>query len=160
LRPVNIKVSGRSLIKEKTMIGKTIDEMQIGDTAEFTKTVTETDVYLYAGVTGDLNPAHINETFAKTTPFKGRIVHGMLSAGLISAVFGVNLPGAGTIYVSQNLEFKRPVRIADTITARVEIIEKNPEKNRVTFRTTCLNQDGKVVVDGEAVVLPPLPLKS
>ncbi len=141
------------------MIGKTIDEMHIGDSAEFTKTVTETDVYLYAGVTGDLNPAHINETFAKGTIFKGRIVHGMLSAGLISAVFGVSLPGAGTIYVSQSLEFKRPVRISDTITARVEVIEKFTERNRVKFRTTCVNQDGKIVVDGEAIVMPPLPLK-
>ncbi len=141
------------------MIGKTIDEMHIGDSAEFTKTVTETDVYLYAGVTGDLNPAHINETFAKSTIFNGRIVHGMLSAGLISAVFGVSLPGAGTIYVSQNLEFKRPVRISDTITARVEVIEKFTERNRVKFRTTCVNQDGKIVVDGEAVVMPPIPLK-
>ena len=139
------------------MIGKTIDEMHIGDSAEFTKTVTETDVYLYAGVTGDLNPAHINETFAKGTIFKGRIVHGMLSAGLISAVFGVSLPGAGTIYVSQSLEFKRPVRISDTITARVEVIEKFTERNRVKFRTTCVNQDGKIVVDGEAIVMPPLP---
>lgn len=141
------------------MIGKTIDEMNIGDTAEFTKTVTETDVYLYAGVTGDLNPAHINETFAKGTLYKGRIVHGMLSAGLISAVFGMSLPGAGTIYISQSLEFKRPVRIGDTITARVEVIEKFPEKNRVKFRTTCVNQADKPVVDGEAIVMPPVPLK-
>jgi len=139
--------------------GKSIDEINVGDAADFTKTVTETDVYLYAGVTGDLNPAHINETYAKATFYKGRIVHGMLSAGLISAVFGMSLPGAGTIYISQTLDFKRPVRIGDTITARVEAIEKLTEKNRIKFRTTCINQDGKLVVDGEAVVMPPVPLK-
>ena len=90
------------------MIGKTYDEIQIGDAAEFTKTVTESDVYLYAGVTGDLNPAHINETYSKGTFFKGRIAHGMLSAGFISAVLGMQLPGPGTIYMGQQLEFKAP----------------------------------------------------
>ncbi len=137
------------------MIGKTIDEINVGDTAEFSKTITETDVCLFAGITGDLNPAHINEVYAKGTFFKGRIAHGMLSAGLISAVFGTKLPGAGTIYLSQFMEFKAPVRIGDTVTARVEVREKITEKNRVTFRTTCVNHDGTLLVDGEAVVMPP-----
>jgi len=136
------------------MIGKTYDEIQIGDSAEFAKTVTETDVYLYAGVTGDLNPAHINESYASGTFFKGRIAHGMLSAGFISAVLGLQLPGPGTIYVSQQLQFKAPVRINDTVTARVEVVEKL-EKNRLRFRTTCTSQDGTLLVDGEAVVSPP-----
>ena len=137
------------------MIGKTIDEMNVGDAAEFAKTVTETDVYLFAGVTGDLNPAHINETYAKGTFFKGRIAHGMLAGGFISAVLGTKLPGPGTIYLSQFIEFKAPVRMGDTVTARVEVAEKIAEKNRVKFRTTCVNQDGTLLVDGEAVVMPP-----
>jgi len=137
------------------MNGKTIDEINIGDMAEFAKTVTETDVYLFAGVTGDLNPAHINEAYAEKTFFKGRIAHGMLSAGFISAVFGMKLPGAGTIYLNQFIEFKAPVRIGDTVTARVEVKEKMVEKNRVKFRTTCVSQDGTLLVDGEAVVMPP-----
>ncbi len=137
------------------MIGKTINEINVGDAAEFAKTVTETDVYLFAGVTGDLNPAHINEAYAKETFFKGRIAHGMLSAGFISAVLGMQLPGAGTIYLSQSIEFKAPVRIGDTVTARVEVKEKIREKNRLKFRTTCMNQDGTLLVDGEAVVMPP-----
>jgi 3-hydroxybutyryl-CoA dehydratase len=137
------------------MIGKTIDEMSVGDAAEMAKTVTETDVYLFAGVTGDLNPAHINEAYAKETFFKGRIAHGMLAGGFISAVLAMKLPGPGTIYLSQFIEFKAPVRFGDTVTARVEVKEKVTEKNRVTFRTTCVNQDGTLLVYGEAVVMPP-----
>ena len=124
------------------MIGKTIDEMNVGDAAEMAKTVTETDVYLFAGITGDFNPAHVNEAYAKNTFFKGRIAHGMLSAGFISAVLAMKLPGPGTIYLSQFMEFKAPVRIGDTVTARVEVKEKVTEKNRVKLRTTCVNQDG------------------
>ena len=137
------------------MKGKTISELKIGDAAEFSKTVSETDVYLYAGVSGDLNPAHINETYAANTFFKTRIAHGMLSAGFISAVLGTQLPGPGSIYMRQELNFRAPVRIGDTVTARVEVIEINLEKNRVRLQTTCLNQDGKVVLDGEAVISPP-----
>lgn len=105
------------------MIGKTIGELKIGDTAEFAKTVSESDIYLYAGITGDFNPAHINEDYAKNTFFKTRIAHGMLSAGFISTVIGNELPGTGSIYVKQDLRFLAPVRIGDTITARVEVIE-------------------------------------
>ena len=110
------------------MLGKTIDEMNVGDAAEMAKTVTETDVYLFAGITGDFNPAHVNEAYAKDTFFKGRIAHGMLSAGFISAVFAMKLPGPGAIYLSQFMEFKAPVRIGDTVTARVEVKEKITEK--------------------------------
>ena len=139
------------------MIGKTIDELKIGDSAEFTKTVSEADIYLYAGITGDFNPAHINEAYARETFFKTRIAHGMLSAGFISAVIGTKLPGTGTIYMKQDLSFLAPVRIGDTITARVEVIDVLAEKNRVTLKTTCVNQEGVQVLDGEAVVSPPKP---
>ena len=135
--------------------GKSIEEMKMGEKASFVKTVTEADVVNYAGVTGDFNPAHINEEYAKNTMFKGRIAHGMLGAGLISAVLGTKLPGPGAIYISQELKFTAPVRFNDTITAEVEVIEKNEEKNRVTMKTTCTNQEDKVVIDGKAVLMPP-----
>lgn len=135
--------------------GKTISEIKLGDKASFTKTVTETDVYNFAGVTGDLNPAHINEEYAKQTMFKTRIAHGVLGLGFISSVLGMQLPGPGTIYVSQNIKFTSPVRIQDTITAEVEVIDINTEKNRVTLKTECKNQEGTVVMTGEAVVMPP-----
>jgi len=137
------------------MKGKTIGELHVGDTAEFSKTVSESDVYLYAGVSGDLNPAHINESYAQNTFFKTRIAHGMLSAGFISAAIGMKLPGPGTIYIRQELNFKAPVRIGDTITARVEIIEINAEKNRVRMRTTCTNQENTLILEGEAMLSPP-----
>lgn len=137
------------------MIGKTIDELKVGETAEFTKTVSESDIYLYAGVTGDLNPAHINETYAEKTYFKTRIAHGMLTAGFISAVVGNKLPGSGTVYVKQELSFLAPVRIGDTVTARVEVTEIMDEKKLAKLRTICNNQEGVKVLDGEAVVSPP-----
>lgn len=137
------------------MIGKTISEIQNGDFAEFSKTVSESDVYLYAGVTGDLNPAHINEAYAEKTFFKTRIAHGMLTAGFISAILGMHLPGPGTIYLKQELKFLAPVRIGDTITARAEVIEVDADKNRIRLKTTCSNQDGTRVLDGEAMVSPP-----
>jgi 3-hydroxybutyryl-CoA dehydratase len=142
------------------MIGKTLLELKVGDRAEFTKTISESDVYLYAGITGDLNPAHIDEEYAKNTFFKTRIAHGMLLAGLISAVLGNKLPGPGTIHVSQHLEFVAPVCFGDTITASVEVTEIMMAKKRVRMKTTCINQDGVEVVDGEAVVSPPKAPKS
>jgi len=137
------------------MIGKTIGELKIGDAAEFGKTVTESDIYLYAGVTGDFNPAHLNEEYAKKTFFKTRIAQGMLTAGFVSGLLGVSLPGPGTVYLRQELDFLAPVHIGDTITARVEIIEVMDAKNRVRVRTTCTNQDGTKVLTGEAIVSPP-----
>ena len=141
------------------MIGKTIDELKIGDTDEFSKTVSESDIYQFAGITGDFNPAHMNEEYAKKTFFKTRIAHGMLAAGFISTVIGTKLPGTGSIYVKQNLSFLAPVRIGDTITACVEVIEIIAEKKRVRLKTTCINQEGTQVLDGEAVVSPPKPPK-
>jgi 3-hydroxybutyryl-CoA dehydratase len=137
------------------MRGRSIEMLKRGDWAEFTKTISEADVYLFAGVTGDLNPAHVDETYARTTFFKTRIAHGMLLAGLISTVIGTQLPGPGTIYVRQELDFLAPVRFGDTVTARVEVMEILAEKNRVRLKTTCVNQAGKVVVDGVALVSPP-----
>ena len=135
--------------------GKSIDKLQVGDAAEFAKTVSETDIYLYAGITGDFNPAHVNENYAKNTFFKTRIAHGMLTAGFISAIIANQLPGPGTIYLKQELSFLAPVHIGDTITARVEIIELNTEKNRVRLKTTCSNQDGVMVLEGFGLVSPP-----
>jgi 3-hydroxybutyryl-CoA dehydratase len=137
------------------IMGKTIDQIKVGDVAEFAKTVTETDIYLYAGITGDFNPAHVNEAYAKNTFFKTRIAHGMLTAGFISAILANQLPGPGTIYLKQELRFSAPVRIGDTITACVEVFELIPEKNRLRLKTSCTNQDGVVVLDGEALVSPP-----
>ena len=137
------------------MAGKSIEQIRVGDAAEFAKTVTETDVYLYAGITGDLNPAHLNEAYAKGTFFKSRIAHGMLTVGFISSILGMQLPGPGTIYMRQSLSFLAPVRFGDTITARAEVVEVIAEKNRVRLKTTCTNQDGIVVLDGEALVSPP-----
>ena len=137
------------------MKGKAIHEIKVGDTAEFTKTITEADVVLFAGITGDFNPAHVNQVWAEGTRFQGRIAHGMLSASIVSAVLGMYLPGPGTIYLSQELRFLAPVHIGDTITARVEVQELVKEKNRVRLRTTCQNQDDTIVVDGTAIVLAP-----
>ena len=140
--------------------GKSIDQLKVGDTAEFAKTVTETDIYLYAGITGDFNPAHVNEVYAKSTFFKTRIAHGMLTAGFISAIIANQLPGPGTIYLKQDLSFLAPVHIGDTITGRVEVLELIPEKNRVRIKTTCSNQDGVIVISGEGLVSPPKAPKS
>lgn len=137
------------------MTGKTIDELNIGDQASFSKTISETDVYLYAGITGDFNPAHVDEVYAQSTAFKTRIAHGMLTAGLISNLLGTQLPGPGSIYMSQSLKFLAPVSIGDTITATVEVIDIIIEKKRVVLKTTCVNQEGTIVVDGEALISPP-----
>ena len=130
-----------------------IDEIHVGDVAELAKTVTESDIALFAGVTGDFNPVHIDAEAAKKSVFGERIAHGMLSAGFISAVLGMRLPGSGSIYLSQTLRFTKPVRIGDTVTARVEVLEVLTAKRRVRLATSCRNQNGEVVVDGEAVVM-------
>lgn len=133
----------------------TIQEMKIGDHASVTKTVSETDVYLFAGITGDLNPAHTNEVAASKTMFKTRIAHGMLGAGFISAVLGMYLPGPGIIYMGQELKFTKPVHIGDTVTATATVEEIILEKNRVILDTTVVNQDGEIVIKGKATVMPP-----
>jgi 3-hydroxybutyryl-CoA dehydratase len=133
----------------------TINEMKIGDSASTTKTISECDVYLFAGITGDLNPAHTDEVSASKTVFKGRIAHGMLSAGLISAVLGMKLPGPGTIYLGQELRFMKPVHIGDTVTAQCTVSKIIPEKNRVELETVCRNQNNDIVTTGTATVLAP-----
>lgn len=137
------------------MKGKTIAEIAVGDTAEFAKTVSEGDIYQYAGISGDFNPVHVNAAYAEKTFFKTRIAHGMLSAGFISNVLGNQIPGPGSIYISQELKFLGPVRIGDTITARVTVIGIDAEKNRITLKTECVNQNGTTVIDGQAVLSPP-----
>lgn len=137
------------------MVGRTIDELALGDRAEFSKTISESDVYRYAELTGDNNPAHVDEAYARTTFFKTRIAHGMLVGGLISTILGSRLPGFGTIYLRQELNFVAPVHLGDTITASAEVVEIIREKNRVRLKTLCTNQDGLVVVEGQAVVSPP-----
>lgn len=137
------------------MKGRTMAELKIGDKAFFEKTITESDVYLYAGITGDLNPAHINQVEAEQSMFKGRIAHGMLTAGLVSAVLGMQLPGPGTIYLGQELKFTAPVKFQDTIKAEVEVMEKIEEKNIMKLKAICTNQEGTVVLKGVATVMPP-----
>ena len=134
---------------------KSIHELKVGDSAEWSRTVKEDDIELFAKATGDFNPVHLDQAYAEKTFFKGRIAHGLLSLGFISTVLGNILPGHGTIYLSQEVKFLAPVRIGDTITAKVEVTELIPEKNRVKFKTTCMNQDGKIVVDGIAWAMPP-----
>jgi len=129
--------------------------MKIGDSAQIVKTITEGDIELFARATGDFNPVHLDATYAEKTMFKGRIAHGLLSVGFFSTILGNILPGHGTIYLSQEVKFLAPVRIGDTITAKVDVLELIPERNRAKFRTTCVNQDGKLVVDGIAWTMPP-----
>ena len=130
-----------------------LEDIHVGDAAEMAKTVTEVDVGLFAGVTGDFNPVHVDAVAAERSMFGSRVAHGILSAGFISAVLGMRLPGPGSVYLSQTLRFTRPVRIGDTVTARVEVLEVIHAKRRVRLSTTCRNQHGEVVVDGEAVVM-------
>lgn len=128
-------------------------DLKIGMKDSISKTITETDIILFAGITTDVNPAHINEEYAKTTMFKHRIAHGMLGAGLISAVLGTRLPGEGSIYLGQELKFLAPVYAEDTVTATVEIIELIPEKNRIILKTICTNQNGVEVITGKATLM-------
>src|SRR4051812_25625064 len=134
--------------------GKYLDEISDGMTAIFSKTVTEADIVLFAGITGDTNPVHLDEEFAKPTMFKGRIAHGMLTAGFISTVFGTKLPGPGCIYLSQSLKFKAPVRIGDTVRARVPVSAIDRDRGRVTFAPPC-HVGEQMVLDGEAQLMVP-----
>ena len=131
-----------------------IDQLHPGMTASIAKTVTEADIILFAGISTDVNPAHLDEEYAKGTMFGGRIAHGMLSAGFISAVLANHLPGPGTIYLSQTLKFKAPVRPGDTVRATVTVKEVNVARNRVTLDTVC-TVAGKVVIEGECQMMPP-----
>jgi 3-hydroxybutyryl-CoA dehydratase len=130
------------------------EDLAVGQSATFTKTVTEADIVKFAEISGDTNPVHLDAAYAATTMFKQRIAHGMLSVGFISAVFGTVMPGPGSIYVAQNLKFKAPVKIGDTVTARVEVTGHVPDKKFVTFKTQCMVNE-KVVIDGDATLMVP-----
>jgi 3-hydroxybutyryl-CoA dehydratase len=132
-----------------------LEELEVGQSAEFTKTVSSEDVERFAEITGDFNPVHLDEAVAEKSFFGGRVAHGMLTAGLISATLAGKLPGPGTVYLSQTLRFTAPVRIGDTVTTRVEVTELIPAKRRVKLSTVCRNQKNEVVVNGEAMVLLP-----
>jgi len=132
----------------------TINDLEVGMSASMAKTVTEADVVLFAGVTGDFNPAHIDDEYAKASMFKGRIAHGMLSAGFISATLAMKLPGLGCIYMSQNMKFKAPVRIGDTVKTTVTITDVNVERKIVKLDTVCSVGDTQVVI-GDCVMMKP-----
>lgn len=134
--------------------GYFIEDLNVGQSDEFTKTVTETEIEQFAEVSGDNNPVHLDAEYAAGTMFKERIAHGMLSAGFISAVIGTRLPGPGAIYMSQQMRFKAPVKIGDVVTARCTITEINTSRRRVTLETVCL-VEGKPVIEGEALVMVP-----
>jgi len=136
------------------LYGYPFEELSIGMSAAVSRTVSEADILMFAGVSGDTNPVHLDEEFAASTMFGGRIAHGMLSAGLISAVFGTRLPGPGCIYLAQSLKFKAPVKIGQTVVARVTVKELKQEKRRVVFSTVCTCGD-TVVLEGEAELLVP-----
>ena len=132
----------------------TIDQLKPGMSESFSKTVTEEDIQAFGKVSGDMNPVHFDEDYAKTTIFKGRIAHGVLSLSYLSTVLGMKMPGPGTIFLSQSSRFKAPVRIGDTVTATVMVREVIPEKRRVVFDCRCTVGD-TVIMDGEALVMPP-----
>ena len=134
------------------MAGYCLEDMTVGQSAERAHVVTEADIAAFAEVSGDFNPVHMDEAFAATTRFQGRIAHGMLSATYISAVLGETLPGHGAIYVSQTLSFRRPVRIGDEVTARVTVTALDADKARVSLDTVCL-VGGKPVIEGQAVLM-------
>lgn len=137
-----------------TEIGFTIDQMQVGMTRSYAKTLTETDIVLFAAASGDINSVHLNQEYAEKTPFGGRIAHGILTAGVVSACIANKLPGVGTVYLGQTLKFNAPVRPGETVTATVTVKSLDADKNRVVLDTIC-QVAGKTVLEGEATVLAP-----
>lgn len=128
-------------------------EFTPGQKASLTKTISEGDVYAFAGITGDFNPLHVDAEFARKSRFGERVAHGVLAAGLISAVLGMQLPGPGGVYLSQSLKFLKPVRLGDTITATAEVVSYRSDKRILTLRTSCTSQRGEIVAEGESVLL-------
>lgn len=133
----------------------TISQLTIGQQAKFEKTITETDIQLFVGISGDINPVHVSKIAGEKSLFGARVAHGILVSGLTSAVLGMQLPGPGTIYLGQEMRFVAPVYIGDTITAEVEVAEILHEKNIVKLNTRSINQQGNVVISGVATVMPP-----
>ena len=142
-------------IKPQLLENRTFDEINVGDSAAITRVLNKDDIDLFAILSGDVNPAHLDEAYAAQTPFHKVIAHGMWGGTLISTVLGTKLPGPGTIYLSQQLKFQRPVCLGDVITVTVTAAAKNPEKNLVTLDCVCTNQAGKTVISGTAEVMAP-----
>ncbi len=136
-------------------LGKNYDQMEIGEKASFSKTISETDIYLFAAISGDFNPAHVNEAYAKGTNFKTRIAHGFVPESLCAPVVGMKLPGPGTVVIDHYTRYLRPTFIGDTITATAEVLEKIEEKKRVKLKLTWQNQNGDLVCEGWVLVIPP-----
>ena len=134
--------------------GHYLEDLSVGMTAVYAKTVTDADIVMFAGISGDTNPVHLNQEYAAGTMFQSRIAHGMLSASFISTVLGTKLPGPGCIYMNQTLKFKAPVRVNDTVRARATVTDIVPEKRRVLLKTVCTVGD-MVVLEGEATVMVP-----
>ena len=143
-------MEARTAMEEKH--GYFLEDIEVGMTAIYAKTITDADIVMFAGISGDTNPVHLDANFAVQTAFKGRIAHGMLSASFISTVLGTRLPGPGCIYLSQSLKFRAPVKAGDTVTARVTVKDVNPDNKRIVLDTICTVGD-RVVVDGEALLL-------
>jgi 3-hydroxybutyryl-CoA dehydratase len=139
---------GKLSTKPAEIQGKTIQEMNIGDLTSFRKTVTETDVYLFAGITGDMNPLHIDQVYAATTQFSKPLAHGVIGVGMLVGVMARELPGG--VLLGESVKFLQPVFIGDTITAFVKVIDKNDDKDLITFKIWCENQNGVTVMEGEA----------
>jgi acyl dehydratase len=152
---VSCRKSRTTAVHEARLISgrKSVMQWKVGDTASLSKTITTEDIELFATLSGDANPVHLNRSFAEKTRFKGRIAHGMWAASLVSAVLGTRLPGPGTIYLSQSIKFQAPVYPNDTITATVTVTKARDDKPIVTLETVCHNQKGDTVLTGEAVVL-------
>ena len=138
--------------------GYYFEDLEVGMHDVFAKTITDTDIVVFAGISGDTNPVHLNHEFASQTMFEGRIAHGMLSAGFISTVIGTKMPGPGCIYVAQSLKFKAPVRVGETVAAHCTVTELMPEKKFIKMSTQCMVGD-KVVIDGGATIMVPSRVK-
>ncbi len=139
---------------DKELGGHFFEDLKVGMTDVYSRTITESDIVLFCGISGDTNPLHLNKEYAARTRFRGVIAHGMLPASLISAVLGTKLPGPGAVYVSQNCRFRAPVRAGDTVVARATVTELNPEKHHAHLETICTVGD-RVVIEGEATLLVP-----
>ena len=146
--------AGNMIVRDPLVNGFSYDELEIGHTAFFSKTVSEHDVYSFAGATGDFNPGHVNTEVAVLPRIASRIVHGALTAGFVSTAIGTKMPGQGCLYVGQNSKFIRPVKFGDTVTVRLEIVSKDDKKRRVKIKTEVFNQHEELVLVGEADVLP------
>jgi len=153
-RKMSVIDTNNMILRDPLIQGFSYDELSPGAMAYYTKTITESDVYAFAGITGDVNPAHVNQAGAEAMKLPGRIAHGALTGGLISTALGTKMPGQGCLYLSQNTKFVRMVCFGDTLTVRLEVVERNEEKKRVRIKTEVFNQKDELVVTGFAEMLP------